>query len=82
MSSVSGDPVGDLECLVANDVSAVVLCNYISAIKAQCVLYDLQYNICNSVKIKYFIKSVKISRPLCLKPHDVMDLTASCNSEI
>ena len=63
-----------LECLLTNGVSVVVLCNYLSAIKAQCIMYDLQYNVCNSVKIKYFIKSVKISRPLCLKPHNVMDL--------
>ena len=63
-----------LECLLANDVSVVVLCNYVSAIKAQCIMYDLKYNVCNSVKIKYFIKSVKISRPLCLKPHNVIDL--------
>ena len=64
-----------LECLVAKNVSAVVLCNYLSAIKAQCILCDLQFNMCNSVKIKYFIKSVKITRPLGLKPHNVMDLT-------
>ena len=63
-----------LECLIANDVSVVVLCNYVSAIKAQCIMYDLKYHVCNSVKIKYFIKSVKISRPLCLKSHNVIDL--------
>ena len=38
-----------LECLLANDVSVVVLCNYLSAIKAQCIMYDLQYNVCNIV---------------------------------
>ena len=32
-----------LECLLANDVSVVVLCNYLSAIKAQCIMCNIMY---------------------------------------
>ena len=29
---------------------------------------------CKNVKITYFLKSVKITRPLCVKPHNIIDL--------
>ena len=63
-----------LECLVCNRVSPAVLANYISAVKAKCILYNLSYHVCENVKIKYFLKSVKITRPLSVKPHNVIDL--------
>ena len=63
-----------LECLVCNKVSPAVLANYVSAIKAKCILYNLSYHVCENVKIKYFLKSVKITRPLSVKPHNIIDL--------
>ena len=63
-----------LECLVCNKVSPAVLANYVAAIKAKCILYNLSYHVCANVKIKYFLKSVKITRPLCVKPHNIIDL--------
>ena len=53
-----------LKCLVCNKASPAVLANYVS-IKAKCILYNLSYHVCENVKIKYFLKSVKITRPLC-----------------
>ena len=63
-----------LECMVCNKVSPAVLANYLSAIKAKCILYNLSYHVCKNVKIKYFLKSVKITRPLSVKPHNIIDL--------
>ena len=58
-----------LQCLVCNKASPAVLANYVSGIKAKCILYDLSYNVCENAKIKYFLKSVKLNRPLCVKHH-------------
>ena len=64
-----------LECLVENNCSCAMLENYISAIKANCILYDLTYYVFDHPKIKYFIKSIKINRPLTLRPHNTVDLS-------
>ena len=48
--------------------------NYVSAIKASFVLYELPYVVFNHPKIKYFIKSLKTNRPLTLRPHNLIDL--------
>ena len=59
-----------LECLVENNCSCAMLENYMSAIKANCILYDLPYYVFDHPKIKYFIKSIKINRP-----HNTVDLS-------
>ena len=64
-----------LECLVENNCSCAMLENYMSAIKANCILYDLPYYVFDHPKIKYFIKSIKINRPLILRPHNTVDLS-------
>ena len=43
--------------------------------KADCILYDLPYYVFDHPKIKYFIKSIKINRPLTLRPHNTVDLS-------
>ena len=55
-----------LECPVQNHCSCVMSENYMSAIKASFVLYDLPFVGFEHPKIKYFIKSIKINRPLTL----------------
>ena len=49
--------------------------NYMSAIKASFVLYELPCVVLTHPKIKYFIKSLKTNRPLTLRPHNLIDLT-------
>ena len=63
-----------LECLVQNHCSCAMLENYMSAIKANFILYDLPFVVFDHPKIKYFIKSIKINRPLTLRPHNTVDL--------
>ena len=55
-----------LECIVQIHCSCAMLENYMSAIKANFVLYDLPFVESDHPKIKYFIKSIKISRTLTL----------------
>ena len=64
-----------LECLVANAVSSCMLANYVSAIKANFILYDLPFQVLGHPKVKYFIKAVKINRPPALKSHNIISIS-------
>ena len=48
--------------------------NYLSAIKASFVLYDLPYHLLDHPKIKLFQKSVRINRSLTPVSHNIIDL--------
>ena len=63
-----------LECFVINDCTYSMLCNYMSAIKASFVLYDLPHDLLDHPRLKLFLKSVRINRPLTLVPHNIIDL--------
>ena len=47
--------------------------NFVSAIKAQFVIRGLNFRIWEHPNIKYFIKAVKINRPICVKRKNIMD---------
>ena len=64
-----------MECLVSNKCSCAVIENYLSAIKAMFVLFELPFAVFSHPKIKYFVKSIKINRPLTLKVHNLIDLS-------
>ena len=64
-----------MECLVQNQCSSAMVENYVSAIKSSFVLYELPFVVFDHPKIKYFIKSLKINRPLTLKTHNLMPLS-------
>ena len=64
-----------LECLVLNHCSTCVVTNYLSVIKAYFVLYDLSFVVFEHPKIKYYIKSLKINRPLAVKSHNLIDIS-------
>ena len=51
-----------------------MLANYLSAIKASFVLYDLPYHVLIHPKIKLFQKSVRINRPLNFVSHNIIDV--------
>ena len=61
-----------LECLVANSCSYGMVTNYVSAIKANCVLYDLPFHVLDHPQIKYFPKALKITRPLKVRSNNVI----------
>ena len=75
-----------LEFLVENNVSANMLANNISALKANFVKWGLKFKIWDHPRIKYFLKSVKINRPLCPTRRNIMSLDMlkkliiACNS--
>ena len=63
-----------LKFLVQNNVSANMLSNNVSALKANFVRWGLDFNIWDHPHIKYFRKAVKINRPLCPVRRNIMSL--------
>ena len=74
-----------LECLVSNAVSSCMLVNYVSAIKASFILYNLPFQVLDHPRVKYFIKAVKINSPPAIKSHNIIsismliDLSLACD---
>ena len=58
-----------LEFLVKNKVSYHMLANNLSALKANFIMYGLDYSLIEHQKVKYFMKSVKINHPLVVEYH-------------
>ena len=75
-----------LECLVHNNFSVYMIENYISAIKANFVLYNMPYTVLEHPKLRYFIKALNINRPLSLRPHNIItiprlvEISATCEN--
>ena len=62
------------ECLVSNNCTYSMLSNYVPAIKASFVLYDLPYDLLDHSRLKLIRKSVTINRPLTLVSHNIINL--------
>ena len=62
-----------LECLSTQGMSVHMLRNYVSAIKAKFIIYDLDHSLLERHKVRYFLKSVHINRPLSVPSHNIMD---------
>ena len=65
-----------LECLVSNACSYCMIANYVSALKANFVLYDLPFDLLDHPKVKYFVKALRINRPLSITSHNVITIPA------
>ena len=63
-----------LECSVVNSCSYCMVANYVLAIKANCVLYDLPFQVLDHPQVKYFLKALKINRPLKVKSNNVITI--------
>ena len=63
-----------LECLVFNSCSYCMVANYVSAIKANFVLYDLPFCVLDHPQIKYFLKALKSNRPLRVKSNNIITI--------
>ena len=62
------------EYLTGQGVSVPMLQNYVSAIKYKLMLLGLSFHVCVHPKIKAFIKSRKINRPLAIKSKNVISI--------
>ena len=62
-----------LEYLYQNKCTVSNIANYLAAIRAFSIIYDLPTDCFKHKKIQMFIKSLKMNRPLTLKSNSVMD---------
>ena len=68
-----------LECLVENEVSVNIVMNLISAIRAMSILYDLHYEAWDHPKVSYFVKALKLHRPMVLTKRNIVNIgTLKC----
>ena len=62
-----------MEYLVLNQISPADISNYLAAIRAQCIVFNLNTACFQHQQIQYFLKSLKINRPLQPKIHKHID---------
>ena len=73
-----------IECLVSNACSYCMVANYVFSLKVNFVLCDLPFEVLEHPKVKYFVKTLKINRPLAITSHNVitipilMQISQSC----
>ena len=63
-----------LELLAKQNTSVHMVANYIAAIKAKFMIFGLQFWVLDDPRIKYFLKSLKVNRPLCINRRNIMDI--------
>ena len=74
-----------LEFLVENEVSVKMVMNHVSAIRGMSILYDLPHEAWRQPKVGYFIKALKLHRPMVLTKRNIIDIktlkrmVASCH---
>ena len=62
------------EFLVENEVSVNMVKNHISAIRAMSIVYDLQFSAWEHPKVRYFVKALKLHRPMVLTKRNIIDI--------
>ena len=62
-----------LEYLYQNNCTVSNIANYLAAIRALSIIYDLPTECFKHQQIQLFIRSLKLNRPLTLKSHSVLD---------
>ena len=68
------DIMAYLEYLVENGVSYNMICNNVSALKANFIMYDLEFHLLEHPCIRFFTKSLKINRPMSLVKRNIISL--------
>ena len=64
-----------LEYMVKNGVSYGMLANYVSAVKSRFCILGLNYKIWAHQNVKYFLKSVRINRPMKVVQRNIIDIS-------
>ena len=63
-----------LEFLAWNQVFVHMIANHVSAIKVNLVMYGLEYEFMDHPRIRYLLKSMKMSRPLSVTQRPIMSI--------
>ena len=69
-----------LEFLVKNAVTVCMIQNYVSALRAVSVVYNLRFQVFDHPRVTYFLKALRINRPLAVsKSKNVIDVSTLKN---
>ena len=63
-----------LQYLVENGVSVNMISNDLSALKASFIIYQLDHTVFDNAQTAYFIKALKINRPLKVVQRNILNL--------
>ena len=63
-----------IECLNVNKVSVSMICNYLAAIRDKFIMYGLSTVSLDDRKLHYFVKSLKINRPLSITKCNIISI--------
>ena len=63
-----------LECLKHNEISVNMLANYLAAIKANFNVLGLNAAILDDKRLKYYLRSIKLYRPVCLFTKNIVSV--------
>ena len=63
-----------LEYLMSNSVSVGMIINYVSALKAMAIVYNIPHQVFEHPRIKYFVKSIKMNRTFSVTKRNMMDI--------
>ena len=63
-----------LEYLALNKVSVHMVANNVAAIKANLVMYGIDHSVMEHPRIKYFLKCMRINRPLSVPVQNIISL--------
>ena len=63
-----------LKCLNYNQTSVNMLANYLAAIKANVNVLGLNAAILKDKRLKYYLRSIKLNRPVCLSKKKVISV--------
>ena len=66
--------LASMEYLVLNQITSANIYNYLAGIRAQCIVFNLDTAFFQHQQIQYFLKSLKINRPLQPKLHKHIDI--------
>ena len=63
-----------MECLHVNQVSVNMISNYLSDIRAKFVVLGLNPSALDHKKVKYYIRALKLNRPMSVTTHNIITL--------
>ena len=68
-----------MQYLVLNQISPANISNYLSGVRAQCIVFNLDSTYFQHQQIQYFMRSLKINGPLQPKIHKHIDIQLLTN---
>ena len=69
-----------LEYLKHNEISVNMFANYLAAIKAKFSVLGLNASVLDDKRLKYYLRSIKLNRPVCLSTKNIISVETLHNT--